>query len=71
METKYILTKTQVEELLEKQKFMCGEEFINSPNIDKAYWRILSAPYPVIPGEQKSLVKRLIEKYIYRKSNLI
>lgn len=72
MEKRYYLTKSQIEEMLEKQKFLCGEEFINSPNIDKSYWRILSAPYPVIPNEKpKSWWVRLFEKYIYRKSNLV
>jgi len=68
----YTLTKAQIEELLEKQKFLCGEEFISSPNIDKSYWRILSAPYPNIPETKKvGLIKRLFEKYIYRKSKLV
>jgi hypothetical protein len=68
----YTLTKAQIEELLEKQKFLCGEEFINSPNIDKSYWRILSAPYPTIPEtKKKSFVGRFFEKYIYRKSKLV
>ena len=72
MEKRYCLTKSQIEEMLEKQKFLCGEEFINSPNIDKSYWRILSAPYPVIPEvKEKSLLVRLFEKYIYRKTNLV
>ena len=72
MEKRYCLTKSQIEEMLEKQKFLCGEEFINSPNIDKSYWRILSAPHPVIPEvKEKSWLVRLFEKYIYRKTNLV
>jgi hypothetical protein len=68
----YTLTKAQIEELLEKQKFLCGEEFISSPNIDKSYWRILSAPYPNIPETKKEgMIKRLYNRFIYRKSNLI
>jgi len=68
----YTLTKAQIEELLEKQKFLCGEEFISSPNIDKSYWRILSAPYPNIPEtKEEGMIKRLYNRFIYRKSNLI
>ena len=68
----YTLTKAQIEELLEKQKFLCGEEFISSPNIDKSYWRILSAPYPNIPETKKEgMIKRLYNRFIYRKSNLV
>ena len=68
----YTLTKKQIEEMLDKQKFLCGEGYINSPNIDKAYWNILSAPYPDIPETKKDgLLKRLYNRFIYRKSNLI
>jgi hypothetical protein len=67
----YTLTKVQIEELLEKQKFLCGEGYINSPNIDKAYWNILSAPYPDIPENKDGIIRRLFEKYIYRKSKLL
>ena len=68
----YTLTKKQIEEMLDKQKFLCGEGFINSPNIDKAYWNILSAPYPVIPeNKEVGLLKKLYNRFIYRKSNLI
>jgi len=71
MEKKYCLTQTELESLFEKQKFLCGEEFIKSPNIDKSYWRILSAPYPAIPENKDGFIKRLFEKYIYRKTNLV
>ena len=68
----YTLTKVQIEELLEKQKFLCGEEFISSPNIDKSYWRILSAPYPDIPeNKEEGMLKRLYNRFIYRKVNLV
>ena len=68
----YTLTKKQIEEMLDKQKFLCGEGYINSPNIDKAYWNILSAPYPVIPeNKEVGLLKKLYNRFIYRKSNLI
>ena len=68
----YTLTKAQIEELLEKQKFICGEEYIKSPNVDKSYWRILDAPYPEIPVvKEKNIIVRLLEKYIYRKINLV
>ena len=72
MEKKYCLTQTELESLFEKQKFICGEEFIKSPNVDKSYWRILDAPYPEIPVvKEKNIIVRLLEKYIYRKVNLV
>ena len=68
----YTLTKKQIEEMLDKQKFLCGEGYINSQNIDKAYWNILSAPYPDIPeNKEVGLLKKLYNRFIYRKSNLI
>ena len=68
----YTLTKKQIEEMLDKQKFLCGEGYINSPNIDKAYWNILSAPYAEIPeNKEESTLKKLYNRFIYRKSNLI
>ena len=68
----YTLTKRQIEEMLDKQKFLCGEGYINSPNIDKAYWNILSAPYAEIPkNNTKSWFGYMWEKYIYRKSKFI
>jgi hypothetical protein len=72
MEKKYCLTQTELESLFEKQKFLCGEEFIKSPNIDKSYWRILSAPYPAIPeNKEEGMLKRLYNRFIYRKVNLV
>jgi len=71
MEKKYCLTQNELEYLFEKQKFICGEEFIKSPNVDKSYWKILSAPYPTIPENKGGIIKRLFEKYIYRKVNLV
>lgn len=72
MEKRYCLTQNELESLFEKQKFICGEEFIKSPNIDKSYWRILSAPHPVIPEvKEKNILIRLFEKYIYRKVSLV
>jgi hypothetical protein len=72
MKKVYCLTQDQIEEMLERQKFLCAESFINSPNIDKGYWNILSAPYAVIPeGKKKNGIVRFFEKYIYRKINLV
>ena len=71
MEKKYCLTQNELESLFEKQKFICGEEFIKSPNVDKSYWKILSSPYPTIPENKGGIIKRLFEKYIYRKVNLV
>ena len=68
----YTLTKKQIEEMLDKQKFLCGEGYIMSPNIDKAYWNILSAPYPDIPeNTNDGVIMKLYNRFIYRKSGLV
>ena len=68
----YTLTKKQIEEMLDKQKFLCGEGYINSQNIDKAYWNILSAPYAEIPEtKEEGTLKKIYSRFIYRKSGLV
>ena len=68
----YTLTKKQIEEMLDKQKMLAAESFIKSENVDRAYWNILSAPYADIPETKKvGLLKRLYNRFIYRKSGLV
>ena len=68
----YTFTEKELHDLLDKQKMLAAESFIKSENVDRAYWNILSAPYPVIPeNKNDGIIMKLYNRFIYRKSNLI